>query len=138
MANKTITPANFIPSDRANYLPRVTWGESVTQGQPVYKNADGRHYLADANDEDKLPVLGVAATAGAIGQPGLVVSSDPECTPGFAIAAGEVVIVSATAGEVAPVGDAASGDYVSILYVGIGSNKAALSITSSTAPVPAA
>jgi len=131
MADATITPANVLPSASATLL-RVTFGEAVTQGQPVYKkSADGLYYKADANDTTKQPVAGIACCAGSTGQPGIICNNDPAFTPGFTIAAGDVYILSANAGGVAPVADYASGDVFTSLFYGIGNNQATIQITTS-------
>jgi len=136
MADVVITAANVLPSASATLL-RVTWGEAVTQGQPVYKKAaDGLYYKADANDSTKLPVAGIACSAGSAGQPGVITNSDPQFTPGFTIAAGDVYVLSANAGGIAPVADYASGDIFTSLLYGIGNNQAVIAITTSGVAKP--
>lgn len=136
MADVVITAANVLPSSGAT-LQRVTFGEAITQGQPVFKKAaDGLYYLADANDATKLPAQGIACTAGAAGQPGVICTDDPLFTPGFTIAAGDVCIVSANSGAVAPIADYASTDVFTTLLYGVGNNQAKLQITTSGVAKP--
>lgn len=131
MADATITAANVVPSASAT-LVKVTFGEAVTQGQPVYKKAsDGLYYKADGNDSTKIPVAGIACSAVSANQPGVICTDDPAFTPGFTIAAGDVYILSATAGGVAPVADYATGSYFTTLMYGIGNNQAKIAITTS-------
>src|SRR5258708_6568545 len=79
-------------------------GESITAGQSLYKDAtDGNKMkLSDANVAAKSKVAGVSLHAALAGQPIQYSESDPNFTPGFTIAAGDVVVASATPGGLAP------------------------------------
>ena len=50
-------------------------------------------------------------------------TSDAQFTPGYTVDVGEVVIASGTPGKSCPAADAESGWFVTVLGVGIGSNK---------------
>ena len=128
-ADVSVTAANVIASSQARYT-MGTAGGTITAGQPVYfDTADKRYKLADANDASPAyKVAGIAVNGASAGQSVRICTYDPSFTPGFTTAAGSVYIVSATAGGIAPVADAATGHYVSVLGVGTGTSTMKLSI----------
>lgn len=128
----TVTAANVLASANAQKLTG-TAGASITAGQSVYEDPTTSTWkLADCNGASPLyKVAGIALHAALTGQPITVCTSDPAFTPGFTVAAGDVVILSSTAGGLAPVADAASGHFVSLVGIGIGTNQIKLSIVRS-------
>jgi hypothetical protein len=130
MADLSITAANVIASSNKTVI-RGTAGATITAGMPLYLDStDGKYKPADANGaNDATRVRGIAAHGASDGQPIELVAEDPSFTPGCTVAAGDVLIVSATAGGVAPAADAAQGWFVTVLGVGIGSNKIALKLS---------
>lgn len=124
MSDLAITAANVLPSASATIV-RKTAGAAITAGQPVYLDpATDTVKLADANGASPLfKVYGIAGCNAAAGQPICIVMQDPALGMGAAVAAGTTLILSATPGGVAPVADAATGMYVTVLGVGIGSNQ---------------
>ncbi len=125
MADYSVTAASVLPSTSARLL-QVTAGAAITIGQSVYLDtATNTYKAADANGASPLfTFAGIAVSqAAAAGQPLLICQSDPSFTPGFTIAAGATVILSATPGGLAPIADLASGWYLTVVGVGIGSNK---------------
>jgi hypothetical protein len=127
MADFTVTPANVLASVNATIVYNAKAGATITAGQNLYKDTDNTMKLLDANGADpSFKFAGIALNGASAGQPIAYVVNDPDFTPGYALAAGDVVITSGTAGASAPVDDAASGWYVTVLGVGKGNNKMAL------------
>jgi hypothetical protein len=135
-ADYTVTAANVKASKKTSSRDSShDAGVTITRGQAVYLDTSVNPNvwkLADANlSAAAANVMGVALNDAVADQPLFVVTHDESFTPGFTIAAGEIVILSATAGAFCPVADAATGMYVSVAMIGTGSNKAKLSILQS-------
>jgi hypothetical protein len=124
MADYAPTAANVFASSGAGIL-LGTVGAAVTQCQPVYNDpADGLWKLADANVASPVyKATGLTLAAAAANQPCPIATSDTAFDPGFALPAGEVVILSANPGKLCPAADLASGWFTTVIGVGIGSNK---------------
>lgn len=119
MADISITAASVIPSANAE-LVRKAAAETITAGQPVYLNSSGLVAKADANaSATTAAVYGIAVNGGAINQLITVVKKDPALVIGATIAIGDVLVLSATAGGIAPAADLATGHYATVLGVGI-------------------
>lgn len=117
MADYSITAASILAADTNTQVSAGTFGETVTAGQAVYKNTtDKRWYKADADVAATALAVGVALNGGSAGQPGSIATSG-NLTTNSVGTAGAVVVVSTTAGGLAPVTDLASGDYVTIVGV---------------------
>jgi hypothetical protein len=128
-ADLTVTATQVLPSTGARYIYGVA-GEALTAGEPVYKKAaDGLYWKCDADAEASADCKGVAYTAVAAGQP-VVIQYDGQITlgAGAAPADGETYFVSDTAGGLKPDADLGSGEYVTYVGYGIGSNKLQLDI----------
>ena len=126
-ADYSVTSTSVIASDDA-VIRRKTAGASITAGQAVYVKADGTLGLYDANAASPAYTFaGIALNSASSGQLVLYAESDPEFTPGFTVAAGAIVIGSSTAGGLCPASDLATGHYLTIVGIGIGSNKIDLS-----------
>lgn len=132
MANYSITAASARPSVYAIYLqpnpaytstiPAVPLpcfaGTTITAGMPVYVGTDSLIYPADANGADPLyKCVGIAVNGAAANQPVYVVTKDPQFTPGCTLAVGDTLIVSGTAGAIAPDSDKAAGFFNTVLGV---------------------
>lgn len=136
MADLSITAANVGVKGRvATDIVQV--GESVTQGQPAYyKNSDGKYYKTDANASTATAVAtGVFLTAASTDGYAILARSGP-VNLGATLTVGETYVVSATAGGIAPIGDATTGWYVTILGVASSASQLELSIISSGTPKP--
>jgi len=126
MADYTIIAASVQSSGTIN---GVTLGtnialESITAGQPLYLATDGTVGLCTATGTSITRVYyGTSLNGAATGQPVTVCRGDPSWTFGATIAAGQMVIVSSTAGKFCPVADKTTGWYVTPVGCGIGSNK---------------
>jgi hypothetical protein len=106
-------------------------GVVITAGQSVAVNTDRTIHLYSASGGAPLNVFGgIALDGAAVGQPINYTKSDPNFTPGFAIAAGMIVIGSATAGNLCPHTDLASGMVPTDVGMGIGNNQIALNAVS--------
>ena len=135
MANLAITAANVLASSNALKLQGIA-GESITAGQPVYKDAaDGnRLKLADANTSAATSaVIGIALHGAAAGQPLTYVYEDSSFTPGGALTVGQTYCVSATAGAIAPIADLGAGDYPAVVFIATSASVAVMKIVRGTA-----
>lgn len=116
----SITAANVTPS--VNAITRTaTAGAAITAGKLVYKSStDQKLYLAQANSgsSDVRNVVGIAIVSAAIGAPCAYVTEDPALVIGGTTANGTVYVLSATAGGIAPLADATTGWYPTVIAVG--------------------
>jgi hypothetical protein len=140
MADKSLTPASVVPSANATLI-YGTYGATVTAGQAVYADATAldslgraKFKLADNNASAATAAMqGIAVNGGSDGQPATICQADPVFTHGLAtVAAGDVLVLSATAGGIAPVADLATGNYPVVAMVGLGATTAVLKITAGT------
>lgn len=117
MADLTITAANVKAGSNNTRTSLVQAGEAVTQGQPVYLASDGKYYQTDANDTAvKAQAKGIAITpASTDGY--FLLGVDGLLNLGATLAVGQVYVVSATKGGIAPYADLTTNDYVTILGV---------------------
>lgn len=108
-------------------------GAAITAGQALYLDSSNDWQLADANvSATEAAAIGIALNGGGVGQPVKAITAGcVNLGAGAAAAAGEVYVVSATAGSIAADGDIGTGLYKTILGVGIGSNQVQLSINAS-------
>jgi hypothetical protein len=80
--------------------------------------------LADANGAAATRnVVGIALNGGSDGQPIKYATSDPALVLGATLVVGQDYMLSDTPGAVAPVSDAVSGDYVTVLGVAISTTE---------------
>jgi len=122
MAALSQTPANVGVQGGGRVPPPITYGETITQGQPVYRNStDNKYYKADANLVAGIATA-IAITPGAADESGVIAL--PGTTPGqclinvgATLTVGMVYCVGATAGQIVPYADLTTGDYVTILGV---------------------
>ena len=131
MADISVTAANVIAASGST-TKQVTFGATVTAGQPVYKDtADSNEYKpTDADAEASALVEGIALCGGADGQPGVIITAG-NLNAGATLVVGQTYVVSATAGGIAPISDLLSGDYVSVLGVASTASNLELSIFAS-------
>jgi hypothetical protein len=123
MANLTLTAANVVPSAAATYS-RAAAGVAIGAGDIIFLDTDRTFKLSDANAVAPAnTVTGIAANSAAVGQPVAAVTADPALAIGGTVTQGEVLVLSATPGKIAPVADLATGYNVVILGVGDASNK---------------
>ncbi len=110
-------------------------GVTVVAGQPCYvKASDGLIYLADSNASlEAATVKGVALNGASPGQPVRLCTADADFTHGLTgVTKGDLIILSATAGGLAPTTDYASGMFLTLVMVAISSTKAVLGVPTGT------
>lgn len=136
MADLSITAGSVAVGDINTRVVTVLAGEAVTQGQPVYLNSsDGKYYKCDANAAGKQNANGIALTpASTDGYFQMVVSGAMNL--GATLTVGQVYVVSATAGGIAPYGDLTTGHTVTILGVATTAALITIDISNSTAVKP--
>lgn len=123
----SITSTSVVPGSNAIIRDAVA-GAAITAGQVVYKSAsDGKLYLADADSGTAAirDAVGIAINSGAAGARVNYVIEDDDLTIGATVSNGAVYVLSATAGGLAPLADATTGWYVTVLAVGKSSTKVA-------------
>ena len=129
MADLTITAANVVAGSNARKTSGIA-GVAITAGQAVYlSSTTGKYLLADtdsATAEARVPV-GIALNGAAAGQP-VEVQTSGDITIGATVAAGVAYYLSGTAGGICPVADVASGDYPSIIGMGISTTEIRIDI----------
>lgn len=140
MANYAPTAANVAASENAiTGTGIIAASTTIVAGDWLYQLADDTWGLARANLASPVHKgIAVALSGGGAGQPVHYCTFDPSFTPGFALAVHEVVIGSGqtAAGKFAPIADNATGWYLTICMIGIGSNKARLQFLASGVPKP--
>ncbi len=128
MANVTITASDVAPGANVKQVKGVA-GATITAGQALYLDAATNTYkLASATAEDTAAFRGVALCGASTGQPVVMAKTDTDLDLGNQLSVGEVYVVSATAGAIAPVSDLVVGNFVSL--VGISNASDSLSVTS--------
>jgi hypothetical protein len=130
VADLTVTAAN-VKQGTGAVLRYGTLGGAVTAGQPVYKKAsDQLFYATDANlSAEAAAAAGIALNGGAAGQP-LTYQTDGGIDLGATLVVGEVYVVSATTGGIAPAGDLASGWFTTVLGIATATNNLAMKVQS--------
>lgn len=126
MADVSVTAASVVKSATGKSASG-TAGASITAGQPLYQDAADSNSLKPAQATSaKYKVVGIAEHGAADGQPITYCYEDDDFTPGFTSAVGVAYFASPTAGGIAPIADAATGDYVSVIMVGKSTSKVKL------------
>lgn len=137
MADLSITAANVVKGSGASVKHGIA-AEALTAGQAIHKLAsDGDLYLSDADHATaaKRACSGIALHDAAIGQP-IAYQDDGQIDIGATVVVGTVYCLSDTAGGICPVADLASGDYVTIIGVGVTATDLGLSLYESEVAVP--
>lgn len=119
MADISVTAASVKLKSNVKPPTVVQVGESVTQGQPGYAKASdaGKYWRADADTAEEALATGVFMTPASAN--GHAMFAGPGCIIdlGATLVVGQVYVVSANAGGIAPYSDLASGDFVTIVGV---------------------
>lgn len=139
MSDISITPANVLASDSATPVRRGIAGATIGAGHVLYVDtaADNVLKLADADALASSQVAGIALNGAAVGQPVEYIEADPEFAPGGTTVAGTTYYLSTTAGAICVIGDLASGDYVTVMGVGLAGNLIHLRPIVSATAIPA-
>ena len=132
MADISVTAANVKKGSGATTITG-TAGETITAGQVLYLDtADNEYKKADADASASAVAAGIALCGAADGQP-IIIQTGGNINIGGTVTVGEIYVVSATAGGVAPEGDLTTGNYVTVLGIGTTTANIALKIHSSGA-----
>jgi len=133
MADLTITETNVSSSA---VTESGTAGEQITAGDAVYLDATTGEIKAALNDSAAhSAVKGIAINRAEDGQP---VSWVPAGNVSFGaiLTVGEIYVLSANAGKIAPEADNGSGEYVTVLGVATSTSVLKLGIINSGVAVP--
>lgn len=136
MADLTITTTSVVPGGGSVQKPGVA-GVAITAGQAVYlDSATGTLKLADCNSATAAArsPYGIALNGAAAGQPVTVHQSGP-ITIGATVAAGVTYFLSGTPGGIRPAADNTTGDYVSIIGIGISTTQIDVKLHEAGAPM---
>ena len=134
MADIVITAANVLRV--SGDFEVVTAGVTVTAGQVVYRDtSDGQYNLTGNSSLATSLAAGISLNGASVGQP-LVVQTSGDITIGGTVAVGEVYLVSATGGLLAPEADVLTADYVTLLGVGISATVIRLNIRPYEVAIP--
>jgi hypothetical protein len=135
MADLSVTPANVLPYAGAK-IQEGRAGEALTAGQAVYLHTDGKVHKADCSTLAKAAAVGVTLNGAAAGQP-VSYAQAGGVNPGATVAVGAVYGVTDTAGGIGPIGDRSTGDYITILGIGVTTSRINLAINASGVAIPA-
>jgi hypothetical protein len=135
MADLSITASAVVPASNAVIDGSRIAGAACNAGYAIYLDAydawKAKQY--DANVSGKTRLYGIAVSSAESGQP-VMIQVGGDLTQDATIAAGSIVYGSATSGGFTiTTGDLSAGAHVSILGVGIGSNKIRVRVTNSMA-----
>jgi hypothetical protein len=137
MANISITAASVLASASASKRT-YTAGATITAGQPVYfDSAAGTVKLAGATTAPLAAVVGIAINGASAGQPITVAATDADFTAGGTLVAGQIYVLSATAGSIAPVADLTTGNFRTVLGVAKSTTKLVLATVAGGVAGPA-
>jgi hypothetical protein len=137
MADLVITPANVVVDSVSKQ--DYTAGAAITAGQAVYIDTVNANVakLAQADGTAlEATVKGIALNGAATGQPVLIAISG-DLNIGAVVGVATVYVLSAAAGGICPVADAAASDYLSIIGVGTAADNFKISILNSGVEKPA-
>lgn len=130
MADLTITAANVVAGSNAKKTSGIA-GAAITAGQVVYLDSanTGKWQLADTDSATAAvrQPHGIALHAASLNQP-IEVQTAGDITIGATVAAGVVYYLSGTPGGICPVADVASGDYPSVIGMGISTTQIKIAI----------
>jgi len=126
MADLSITAANVKPGANAVIDYGHLAGATIGQGVQVYLDpATNKWKVADANGSGTRQAQGTSLNAASDGQP-LAVQTGGDLTIGAAIVAGTTYCLSATAGDICPQADVASGS--DVVFVGYARSATVLAL----------
>lgn len=132
MTDLVITAANVVPGTGAKKRTG-TAGATITAGQTVYLDSSDNKYKAYDADSGTAAVrtlAGIALNGASNGQP-LTIQYDGNITIGATVAAGVIYVGSDTAGGIMPAADIETGDYVTVIGVGISTTQIKLTFIES-------
>lgn len=138
MADLSQTAAEVTAKSNVGQIKIRQGGEAITQGNAVYlKPSDSKYYKADVTtSEETARAAGIALTP-CDGADDYFVLALPgtDVDLGATLTVGETYVVSVS-GAIAPIGDLASGDYVTTLGIALTASKLRIDINASGVQVP--
>lgn len=135
MADLTIAAGGY-PYEPGATTQRVTTGAVITAGSTIYLDSSSLAQLSDANASATTGHVDGIATHTADNGAGLTILVEGTLTLGGTQTIGTVLVQSANAGKIAPVGDLATGHYVSTLGVVVNATQASIKLLNSGVQVP--
>lgn len=127
MADIVVTAASVVPGSGAIVKNGIA-GEAITAGQSVFEATDGDIELAEFDTVvADAAAVGIALNDAAVGQH-ITYAIGGNVTFNAVLAAGQVYIVGAAPGGIAPEVDAAAGNFVSVLGVGLSTTSLKMGI----------
>lgn len=135
MADLSITAANVAKGSSG--IPKVgTAGATITAGQTIYlDSATGKMKLSQNTSATLADVKGVSLNGASDEQP-VSYLEEGDIDLGVTLTVGEIYVLSATAGGIAPEADNGSGEFVTILGVASAADNLKLKINASGVAVP--
>ena len=125
MADLTITATSVLKGTGATTETLIA-GAAITAGQTVYKDASDSNkaklFDADSATAAARVLHGIALNGAASGQPVVVLTQGP-ITIGATVAVGVAYYASDTPGGICPFADLESGDYPTIIGIGISTTQ---------------
>lgn len=137
MADLVVTAGSVVPFANATRETGVA-GATILAGQTVYKDPTTKKYLladADSATASARTTRGIALNGASLDQP-LVVHTGGGINPGATVVIGTVYAQSDVPGAIRPVADNGSGDYVTVIGVGVAVNRIDVNIQASGVAVP--
>lgn len=132
MTDLVITAANVVPGTNAK-KKTGTAGATITAGQTVYLDTSDNKYKAYDADSATAAVrtlAGIALHGASNGQP-LTIQYEGNITIGATVAAGVIYVGSDTAGGIMPAADIETGDYVTVIGIGISTTQIKMALIDS-------
>ena len=128
MANLNPVEADVVAAADATII-QGTSGAAITQGQPVYLGSGGTYLLADTDTSaTTAAVAGISLNSTTSGQPIDIITAGTLTVGAATVVVGGVYVLSGDPGLLADVGDLASGDFTTILGIGLTSTTIKIGI----------
>lgn len=130
MADLTVTATSVVNSTCVQQV--VLAGETITHGMALYlKSSDSKYWKAQHDGTAaEADCVAISLTGAAASQSMVIAKPGGLINVGATLTVGEIYMVSATAGGIAPIADIGAADYVSI--IGYGSTTALMQFLGTT------
>lgn len=130
MADLVQTPANVVSGTGAT-TQRKTAAVAISAGAAVYVNGSNQLDLCE-NDQTatEAACAGIALNDAAAGQP-VVYQTSGRLNVGATLTAGEVYVVGAAPGAIAPVADVIATEFMTVLGVGVSTSEIEMGLLAS-------
>ena len=128
MANLNPVEADVVAAADATVI-QGTSGALILQGQPVYLGSSNTYLLADTDSSaTTAAVAGISLNSTTSGQPIDIIVAGTLTVGAATVIVGGVYVLSGDVGLLADVGDLASGDFTTILGIGLTSTTIKIGI----------